>query len=77
MFYYRVCLQKKLCVAPSLLSIKGIKKGTDEMSQQSKIFLLIDWFDGNKAKGRISTRVFQENKEHQIFQITNISYPLI
>ena len=51
MFYYRVCLQKKLCVAPSLLSIKGIKKGTDEMSQQSKIFLLIDCFDGNKAKG--------------------------
>ena len=32
---------------------------------------------GNKAKGRISKRVFQENKAHQIFQKTNISYPLI
>ena len=32
---------------------------------------------GNKAKGRISKRVFQENKAHQIFRKTNISYPLI
>ena len=32
---------------------------------------------GNKAKGRISKRVFQENKARQIFQKTNISYPLI
>ena len=32
---------------------------------------------GNKAKGRISERVFQENKARQIFQKTNISYPLI
>ena len=32
---------------------------------------------GNKAKGRISKRIFQENKAHQIFRKTNISYPLI
>ena len=32
---------------------------------------------GNKAKGRISKQVFQENKVHQIFRKTNISYPLI
>ena len=32
---------------------------------------------GNKAKGRISERVFQENKACQIFRKTNISYPLI
>ena len=32
---------------------------------------------GNKAKGRISKRVFQEDKVRQIFQKTNISYPLI
>ena len=32
---------------------------------------------GNKAKGRISKRVFQENKGRQIFQRTNISYPMI
>ena len=31
----------------------------------------------NKAKGWISKQVFQENKAHQIFQKTNISYPLI
>ena len=32
---------------------------------------------GNKAKGQISKRVFQENKASQIFQKTNISYFLI
>ena len=34
-------------------------------------------FLGNKAKGTISKRVFQENKARQIFQKTYISYPLI
>ena len=34
-------------------------------------------FVGNMAKGRISRRMFQENKGHQIFWKTNISYPLI
>ena len=32
---------------------------------------------GNKAEGRISKRLFQENKTRQIFRKTNISYPLI
>ena len=32
---------------------------------------------GNKAKERISKRVFQEKKARQIFRKTNISYPLI
>ena len=31
----------------------------------------------NKAKGRISKRVFQESKTRQIFRKTSISYPLI
>ena len=34
-------------------------------------------FVGNKAKGRISKRVFQENKARQIFRKANISNPLI
>ena len=34
-------------------------------------------FVGNKAKGRISKWVFQENKACQIFRKVNISYPLI
>ena len=34
-------------------------------------------FVGKKAKERISKRAFQENKAHQIFRKTNISYPLI
>ena len=32
---------------------------------------------GNKAKVRISKRVFQENKGRQIFRKTNISYSLM
>ena len=31
----------------------------------------------NKANGRIIKRWLQENKAHQIFRKTNISYPLI
>ena len=31
----------------------------------------------NKAKGRISKRMFQENKARQTFRKTNISYPLV
>ena len=31
---------------------------------------------GNKVKGRISKRVFQESKARQIFRKTSISYPL-
>ena len=37
----------------------------------------ITQFIGNKAKGRISKRVFQEKKVRQIFRKTNIFYPLI
>ena len=36
---------------------------------------LIGNYAGNKAKGRISKRVFQENKAREIFRKTNISYP--
>ena len=40
--------------------------------------LTIFWQNiGNKAKGRISKRVFQKNKARQIFEKTKISYPLI
>ena len=34
-------------------------------------------FVGNKVKGLISKRVLKENKAHQIFRKTNISYSLI
>ena len=44
---------------------------------QSIDFKHITKLVGNKAKGRISKRVFQENKARQIFRKTNISYPLI
>ena len=40
-------------------------------------FFNTKYFVGNKAEGRISKRVFQENKVRQIFRKTNIFYPLI
>ena len=42
-----------------------------------KVQVIIFTFVGNEAKGRISKRVFQQNKARQIFRQTNISYPLI
>ena len=39
--------------------------------------LLWRYIVGNKAKGRMSKPVFQENKARQVFRKTNISYPLI
>ena len=41
------------------------------------IFWSLVRFVGNKAKGRISKRAFEENKVRQIFRKTDISYPLI
>ena len=43
----------------------------------SYVSLCNDYYDCNKAKGRISKRMFQENKARQIFRKTNVSYPLI
>ena len=39
--------------------------------------IITQQFVGNKAKGRITKRVFQENKARQFLLKTNISYPLI
>ena len=45
-------------------------------SRQYPLYLILHLV-GNEAKGRISKRVFQENKAHKIFRKTNISYSLI
>ena len=45
-------------------------------SRQYPLYLVLHLV-GNKAKGRISKPVFQENKAHQTFRKVNISYPLI
>ena len=47
------------------------------MAKLVKIYLFKDSIDGNRAKRRISKRVFQGSKAHQNFRKTNISYPLI
>ena len=43
-------------------------KDTFKMSLTVNLFYEGLQFFGNKAKGRISKRVFQENKERQIFR---------
>ena len=43
----------------------------------SKLITFFLKFVGDNVKCRISKRVLQENKERQIFQKTNIAYPLI
>ena len=60
---------------PQKLSLKSIQIiwGNPYMFL-SRIY---EYFVGNKAKGRILKRVFQENKARQIFRKTNIFYPLI
>ena len=60
--------------------ISGLKDFKDnyesyvKVSHESKLELNCA---SNNAKGRISKRVFQEDKTRQIFRKTNISYPLI
>ena len=56
-----------------------IRRNSDALAWcPNPYFLLLrNKFICNKSKGRISKRVFQENKAHQIFWKTNISYPLI
>ena len=61
---------------PRYSTIPGYKVTALKQKQCSPILKLGD-FVGNKAKGRISKRVFQENKARQISRKTNISYPLI
>ena len=55
--------------------------GTSVMKELKNLYLLArnfqNHFVGNKVKGRISKRVFQESKACQNFRKTNISYPLI
>ena len=52
--------------------MKRFKNGR-EMKKLCKV----SHYVGNKTKGRISKRVFQENKARQIFRKANISYPLV
>ena len=46
-------------------------------SSKCSHWIYLSKFIGNNAKGRISKRVFQENRARQIFRKINISYPLI
>ena len=53
-----------------------LKQASKETEDESESNGFIDEFVGNKAKARIAIRVLQE-KPHQVFWKTNISYPLI
>ena len=55
--------------------LHGLSKDNIEIKVLTSLFK--NSIVGNKAKGRISKRVFQERKARQHFQKTNISYPMI
>ena len=48
-----------------------------KLKNSNNFNIILDVFVGNKDKGRISKRVFQESKARQNFRKTNISYFLI
>ena len=49
----------------------------DENFWSQSFLCQCSYFVGNKAKGQISKRVFQENEARQIFRKTDIPYPMI
>ena len=55
---------------------KAIKQKNTHKKKFTESIINLLYFIGNKAKGRIPKRVFQENKARQIFPKTIISYPL-
>ena len=57
--------------------VEGEEIGLNLHLNEGSVIILKSYIVGNKAKGRISKRVFRENKARQIFRKTNISYPLI
>ena len=57
--------------------VEGEEIGLNLYLNEGSVIILKSYIVGNKAKGRISKRVFRENKARQIFRKTNISYPLI
>ena len=60
------------------MGAKNPKSSKDNNSSVSILAHIIKHVVGNKAKGRISKQVFQENKARQIFRKkTNICCPLI
>ena len=61
----------------ALIYEKGYKTEKHAQKKFTESIINLLYFVGNKAKGRIPKRVFQENKARQIFPKTIISYPLI
>ena len=67
--FYRLKISSK-CIFYS-------RKINSNALQDDKLLMLMINLVVNKAEGRISKWVFQENKARRIFRKTNISYPLI
>ena len=57
--------------------IKNLEQNIIDKDKFNEYKTVGDELVGNKAKGRISKRVFQESRARQNFRKTNISYPLI
>ena len=63
--------------APSLFYIWRTHDHPRRTLCRQKEYIAMDEIVGNKTKGRILKRLFQENKARQIFRKINISYPMI
>ena len=71
-------LNARLCsqiYIETLLQIILLQQLCRQIFNLPLICLVIGYFVGNKAKGRISKRLFQENKARQISQKASTSNP--
>ena len=77
MEYWFNLFQERPKSVPYELAIKNYRAVVTTSDSYDSYAQQVRYFIGIKAKGRISNRMFQENKARQIFQKTNISYHLI
>ena len=77
MEYWFNLFQERPKSVPYELAIKNYRAVVTTSDSYDSYAQQVRYFIGIKAKGRISKRMFQENKARQIFQKMDISYPLI
>ena len=82
--YHQHILDNIMVYIPKGICIKNFVQGkpkiyylVKDLTESPSLLRQFACIAGNKVKGRISKRAFQENKARQIFRKTNISYPLI
>ena len=75
--YFDQSITDQLCFVECSSLYYTNPKPVESTKSDCRPVVLNDEIVRNKVKAQISKRVFQENKAHQIFRKTNISYSLI